>query len=187
MEFCGTPVYMAPQLLFQEPYTSKCDVWSLGLMLFELIYGATPWPVRCIENYKKSLLTRHLAFPFNVKVGQHTKDFLKRALVVDEEKRMSWEELFNHPLIKDKMAGNPVCLNQVKPKLRKLLSMMQREADRKEVDQVKTFKSIEAEEGLDFLNFEKLLRNLNPSITTYEIRVLFSTCDKNEDGLIDKK
>lgn len=83
MEFCGTPIYMAPQLLFNEPYTAKCDIWSLGLMLFELIYGATPWPVRCIDTYKQTLLKRPLAFPFNVKIGSQTKDFLKKALVVD--------------------------------------------------------------------------------------------------------
>ena len=70
MEFCGTPIYMAPQLLFNEPYTAKCDIWSLGLMLFELIYGSTPWPVRCIDTYKQTLLKRPLAFPFDVKIGR---------------------------------------------------------------------------------------------------------------------
>lgn len=105
MEFCGTPIYMAPKLLFNEPYTAKCDIWSLGLILFELLYGATPWPVRCIENYKKALLKRPLAFPFNVKIGKVTKDFLKKTLVVNEENRLSWKEVFEHPLVKDKVMG----------------------------------------------------------------------------------
>ena len=47
-EICGTPIYMAPQLLCNEPYNAKCDIWSLGLMLYELIFGCPPWPIRNI-------------------------------------------------------------------------------------------------------------------------------------------
>ena len=33
-EVCGTPLYMAPQILYEKAYTAKCDVWSLGIMLY---------------------------------------------------------------------------------------------------------------------------------------------------------
>lgn len=33
-DICGTPLYMAPQLLSNQPYTAKSDIWSLGLMLY---------------------------------------------------------------------------------------------------------------------------------------------------------
>jgi serine/threonine protein kinase len=39
----GTPLYMSPQCLLQKQYTSKTDVWSLGIMLFEILYGDVPW------------------------------------------------------------------------------------------------------------------------------------------------
>ena len=45
-EVCGTPLYMAPQLLFNQKYNQKCDIWSLGLMLYEMIFGFNPWPTR---------------------------------------------------------------------------------------------------------------------------------------------
>lgn len=35
----GTPLYMSPQILKRQMYTSKCDVWSIGLIFYELIYG----------------------------------------------------------------------------------------------------------------------------------------------------
>lgn len=50
-DICGTPLYMAPQLLTNKAYTSKSDVWSLGLMLYEMIYGFPPWPCRSLEEY----------------------------------------------------------------------------------------------------------------------------------------
>ena len=45
-EACGTPLYMAPQLVFKEKYTDKCDIWSLGLMLYEMVFGFNPWPTK---------------------------------------------------------------------------------------------------------------------------------------------
>lgn len=39
----GTPYYMAPQIISGQEYSIKCDVWSLGIMLFQLIYGMVPF------------------------------------------------------------------------------------------------------------------------------------------------
>lgn len=44
----GTPLYMSPQILRRTMYTAKCDVWSIGLIFYELIYGQTPWPSNSI-------------------------------------------------------------------------------------------------------------------------------------------
>jgi len=40
-EFVGTPLYMAPQLLDNCPYSTKSDVWSIGMTFFEMIFGKT--------------------------------------------------------------------------------------------------------------------------------------------------
>jgi serine/threonine-protein kinase ULK/ATG1 len=40
----GTPLYMAPQILNKQTYTNKSDLWSIGLIFYEMIYGFTPWP-----------------------------------------------------------------------------------------------------------------------------------------------
>ncbi len=39
----GTPAYMAPQILKEERYTYKCDIWSLGVILYEMVVGKIPW------------------------------------------------------------------------------------------------------------------------------------------------
>jgi calcium-dependent protein kinase len=66
---CGTPLYMAPQLLFNEKYNDKCDIWSLGLMLYEMIFGYDPWPTRHPEIYKQSIKTKPVSFPYDSNIG----------------------------------------------------------------------------------------------------------------------
>ena len=39
----GTPYYMAPQILQKIDYTRKCDIWSLGVIFYELLFGCLPW------------------------------------------------------------------------------------------------------------------------------------------------
>lgn len=39
----GTPLYMPIEILKSENYTSKCDIWALGFIFYELLHGDTPW------------------------------------------------------------------------------------------------------------------------------------------------
>ena len=43
--FCGTVEYMAPEILQELPYNSSVDIWSLGILLYELLHGYTPFKV----------------------------------------------------------------------------------------------------------------------------------------------
>lgn len=40
----GTPLYMSPQILKRTKYTAKSDIWSIGLIYYEMLHGKTPWP-----------------------------------------------------------------------------------------------------------------------------------------------
>jgi serine/threonine-protein kinase ULK/ATG1 len=51
---------MAPQILEGSPFSAKCDVWSLGIVFYELLYGHTPWtgdnPFNLLEHIKNQPL-----------------------------------------------------------------------------------------------------------------------------------
>ncbi len=51
----GTPYFMSPQLLNNEKYTSKCDIWSLGCIMFMALFGTTPWVANSMELLLKKI------------------------------------------------------------------------------------------------------------------------------------
>jgi serine/threonine protein kinase len=55
----GTPLYMAPQILKSEPYTSKCDIWALGFIFYEMIHGTTPWTARSEYELVKNIESKN--------------------------------------------------------------------------------------------------------------------------------
>ena len=43
--FCGTPLYVSPELLKRKNYNNKIDVWSVGIMTYELLFGKVPFEI----------------------------------------------------------------------------------------------------------------------------------------------
>lgn len=54
----GTPLYMSPQILKSQPYSSKCDIWALGFIFYEMMHGKTPWTGTSEYNLIKNIETK---------------------------------------------------------------------------------------------------------------------------------
>ena len=122
----GTPMYMSPQCLQRQSYTSKNDIWSIGVIFYEMLVGKTPWPAMNHLELLHSITKRKVVFPPNVQVSKLSKEFIIKALQVKEEHRWSWAEIFSHPLfqknegtaVKRRETNQGVSYsNQEKPKL----------------------------------------------------------------------
>ena len=60
---CGTPLLMAPEVLNGKKYNHKADVWSLGIVFFELLTGFMPFTGKNKEELKKNLDNGEYKFP----------------------------------------------------------------------------------------------------------------------------
>ncbi|XP_051966396.1 serine/threonine-protein kinase PAK 4-like [Xyrauchen texanus] len=105
----GTPYWMAPELISRLPYGQEVDIWSLGVMVIEMVDGEPPYfnepPLKAMkmirDNLPPKLKNLH-------KVSPLLKGFLDRMLVRDPAQRAIAQELLKHPFLSK--AGPPSCI-----------------------------------------------------------------------------
>lgn len=90
---CGTPLYMAPEMVLEQPYHDNVDLWSFGIVMYEMIYGTNPMEARNLQHLKQ----RHqepVQFPSGV--SESAIDLMSRLLKWQPEERISWEDFTQH-------------------------------------------------------------------------------------------
>ena len=99
---CGSPLYMAPELCKKESYTELVDVWSLGIMLYEMIFGNHPFSkYNDIESLSSSIIKNNIIIEDTDKVSEKCLDLLKKMLQKDECDRINIDQLFEHDWVKN--------------------------------------------------------------------------------------
>lgn len=71
--FIGSPAYMAPEILKGEDYTSKADVWSLGVLLYETLTGVCPWRSTSVNTLYSEIAKKALRFSKDILVSSRLK------------------------------------------------------------------------------------------------------------------
>jgi serine/threonine-protein kinase ULK2 len=88
---------MAPEILAGKDYDNKVDIWSLGTVLYELLFGRVPYNAGTIVDLLENINSCSLEIPRKINnISLQVEQILKKMLVVDPKSRISWEELFNH-------------------------------------------------------------------------------------------
>ncbi|XP_024965466.1 serine/threonine-protein kinase ATG1c-like isoform X2 [Cynara cardunculus var. scolymus] len=98
---CGSPLYMAPEIMQLHKYDAKADLWSVGAILFQLVTGRTPFTgnnqIQLLQNIMKST---ELQFPPDVKdLSYECIDLCRKLLRQNPVERLTFEEFFTHPYL----------------------------------------------------------------------------------------
>lgn len=104
---CGSPLYMAPEILRYERYDAKADLWSVGTVLYEMVTGRPPFRARNhVELLRKIEAAEDvIRFPREVVVTADMKALVRGLLKRNPVERMSFENFFVHPVITGDIPG----------------------------------------------------------------------------------
>ena len=97
--FCGTMEYMAPEIVGSENYDYSVDIWSLGILLYELLFGHSPFKANTTNNIIQNIKSHELNYD-NKNLSNSCKDLIQKLLEMNPQKRLKLKDILEHSFIK---------------------------------------------------------------------------------------
>jgi len=96
---CGTPSYVAPEVLNASGYGKEVDMWSIGVITYILLCGFPPFYGDTVPEIFEQIMEANFDYPEEYwgTVTKEAKDFINKLLVVDSDKRLSAGDALRHP------------------------------------------------------------------------------------------
>ncbi|XP_035297380.1 calcium/calmodulin-dependent protein kinase type 1D isoform X3 [Cricetulus griseus] len=118
---CGTPGYVAPEVLAQKPYSKAVDCWSIGVIAYILLCGYPPFYDENDSKLFEQILKAEYEFdsPYWDDISDSAKDFIRNLMEKDPNKRYTCEQAARHPWIAGDTALNKNIHESVSAQIRK--------------------------------------------------------------------
>jgi len=107
----GSIFYTAPEIIKNVRYDEKCDLWSLGITLFETYFTYLPYGYDVTANKIMSIIYNEKNFKFSKTNIPNLDIFFRRLLCINPKERMDYRELFYYVSSADFMNKNNICVN----------------------------------------------------------------------------
>ena len=106
----GTPYYLSPELCLKKPYNHKSDIWSLGCILYEMMYLKHAFEADSIGELVMNILEGNYNLKINAGFNEDVINLLKSILVIDANKRPSIEDILQFKVLKKYITLNVIRL-----------------------------------------------------------------------------
>ena len=96
--FCGTPIYLAPEMMMKKGHDEHIDIWCIGCLMFELLTGRPPFEGPDKAEMSQNILNININWPHDM--DRTAKDLISKILTKDPLKRLSLKEILEHRFFK---------------------------------------------------------------------------------------
>ena len=97
--FCGTLEYMAPEMIQNKNHNHTLDIWSLGILLYELVHGRAPFTGVHPREISDKIMRGQIRFKPGL--SNEYKDLVNKILVYETSERIPLIKVFDHPWVKN--------------------------------------------------------------------------------------
>ncbi|KAG9455443.1 hypothetical protein H6P81_008347 [Aristolochia fimbriata] len=121
---CGSPLYMAPEIIQNQKYDAKADLWSVGAILFQLVTGKPPFDGNNqFQLFQNILTSTEVKFPHGIMEELHPDcvDLCRRLLRRNPVERLTFEEFFDHKFMAESRPAASLELSSLVTEKRSLL------------------------------------------------------------------
>jgi len=92
-------MYLAPEVLRDCLFDPKSDIWSLGVLFYEMLFGTLPWGGKTKEELRDNIINKKLDLQPKKGISDTSMDFITRCLQRDLKKRIGWKDIADHRLL----------------------------------------------------------------------------------------
>ena len=182
----GTPLYMAVQILKSIDYSSKCDIWALGVIFYEMLHGKTPWTARRGFQLVNNIENRHLKIE-RKDLCANTVDFLTKCLQIYEKERMSWNEVFVQPIFQSRFLSFADESKEFQNKMKSIMTKIRIHFQQNEAlfdKHLWKYGLNDSNQELSFAQYFEFLKAAIPTITVEEASYIFKKIDIDDNDSI---
>ena len=186
--FCGTPEYIAPEMLLKKGHDTRVDIWSIGILMFELLAGYSPFVAKTNQELYQNIKRLKIQWPKDM--PPLAKNLISKILKLNPLDRPSFDEILNHqwfkntkmikPLLENKMKNNKDllafhmlngCNDEILEKINHLLKLSGKDADNTNAKSI-VENAHEKEEVTKKKNITKNIENIKKENPTPNINKL---------------
>jgi len=139
---CGTPNYIAPEVISRTGHSYGVDTWAVGIIIYTLLCGKPPFETREVKTTYSKIKAADYYFPDNCKISKAAKNLIKKILVIDPKSRPSLKDIllddfFNQGIAIPKLL--PTSTLALKPPseyINKYIPKNEKESDNKEENRI---------------------------------------------------
>jgi aurora kinase len=110
--FCGTPEYIAPEMLLKKGHDTRVDIWSIGILMFELLSGYSPFVAKSNQELYQNI--RRLKIQWPKDMPPLAKNLISKILKLNPVDRPTFDEILNHQWFKQIKMIKPLLENKMK-------------------------------------------------------------------------